>query len=253
MLVAERRAEILKRIESHGSARVADLSLAFNVTEETIRRDLEELERQKLVKRTYGGAVRADGTGFELPHTKRRETNAAEKGRIAKAAAELIAAGDTICLDASTTALRLCQELQNVGRLTVLTNSVHVLIELAGRKGIDLIGTGGVVRETSLSFVGPLAQRAIEERHVDRVFLSGRGITLEKGLTDSNELEVELKRRMVHAAQQVVALVDHTKFGYIGFSRVAPISEIDVLITDSGVDPQDVKRFEKAGVEVIVA
>lgn len=253
MLVAERRAEILRRIESHGSVRVADLSATFNVTEETIRRDLEELERQKLVKRTYGGAVRATGTGFELPHTKRREKNAAEKARIAKAAAALISEGDTICLDASTTALRLCHELHNVGRLTVLTNSVHVLIELAGKPDIHLIGTGGVIRETALSFVGPLAERAVEERHVDRVFLSGRGITLEKGLTDTNELEVELKKRMIQASRQVVALVDHTKFGYIGFCRLAPLSEIDVLITDSGVDPREVTRLEKAGIEVIVA
>lgn len=253
MLVAERRAEILKRIEAHGSVRVAALSDLFGVTEETIRRDLEELERQKLVKRTYGGAVRATGTSFELPYAKRRDKNAAEKARIAKAAAQLVSAGDTICLDASTTALGMCQELQNIGRLTVLTNSILVLVELAGRQGIHLIGTGGAVRETALSFVGPLAQRAMEEHHVDRVFISGRGITLDKGLTDSNELEVELKKRMVHAAQQVVVLVDHSKFGYLGFSRVMPVSEIDVLITDSGADPGDLSRLEKAGVQVIVA
>ena len=253
MLVAERRAEILRRIEAHGSVRVGELSAYFGVTEETIRRDLEELERQKLVARTYGGAVRPTGTGFELPYTKRREKNAAEKARIAKAAAQLISDGDTICLDASTTALRMCQELQHIGRLTVLTNSIHALIDLATRPGIHVIGTGGAVRETALSFVGPLAERAIEEHHVDRVFISGRGITLEKGLTDSNELEVELKKRMVHAARQVVVLVDHTKFGYIGFARVLPVSEIDVLITDSGADPDEIARFRKAGVEVIVA
>ena len=147
--------------------------------------------------------------------------------------------------------MRLCHELHNVGRLTVLTNSVHVLIKLAGKPDIHLIGTGGVIRETALSFVGPLADRAVEERHVDRVFLSGRGIS-EKGLTDTNELEVELKKRMIQASRQVVALVDHTKFGYIGFCRLAPLSEIDVLI-DSGVDPREVTRLEKAGIEVIVA
>lgn len=253
MLVAERRAAIVKRLEAQGSVRVSDLSAQFGVTEETIRRDLEELERQKVLKRTYGGAVKATGTGFELPHAKRREKNAAEKAKIAKAAIRLIQEGDTISIDASTTALRLCQEMHHLSRLTVLTNSVQVLLELAGRPGINVIGTGGTLRETALSFVGPLAERTMSEHHVDKAILSCKGLSVQNGLTDSNELEVELKKLMVRSAQEVIVLADHTKFGYIGFARIATIDVIDTIVTDDGVDPKDVQPFIDAGIEVIIA
>lgn len=253
LLVAERRAAIIKKLEAHGSVRVADLSAQFGVTEETIRRDLEELERQKVLKRTYGGAVKATGTGYELPHAKRRLKNAAEKAKIAKAAVSLIREGDTVSFDASTTVLRLCQELHHMSGLTVLTNSIQVLLELSGRPGIVAIGTGGTLRETALSFVGPIAERTMAEHHVDKAFLSCKGLSVEKGLTDSNELEVELKKLMIRAAQEVIVLADHTKFGYTGFARIATIDAIDTIVTDDGVDPKEIQPFIDAGINVIVA
>jgi len=253
MLVAERRAAIVKKLEAQGSVRVADLSAQFGVTEETIRRDLEELERQKVLKRTYGGAVKATGTGIELPYAKRREKNAAEKAKIAKAAISLINEGDTVCLDASTTALRLCQEMHHLSRLTVLTNSIQVLLELAGRPGFNVIGTGGTLRETALSFVGPLAERTVAEYHVDKAFISCKGLSVEGGLTDSNELEVELKKVMVRSAERVIVLADHTKFGYIGFARIAGLDVIDTVVTDDGIDPKEVEPLRAAGIRVMIA
>lgn len=253
MLVAERRAAIIKKLEAHGSVRVSDLSAQFGVTEETIRRDLEELERQKVLKRTYGGAVKATGTGIELPYAKRREKNAAEKAKIAKAAVALIEDGDTVSLDASTTVLRLCQEMHRLSRLTVLTNSIQVLLELAGRPGFNVIGTGGTLRETALSFVGPLAERAVAEYHVDKAFISCKGISLEGGVTDSNELEVELKKVMVRSAERVIVLADHTKFGYIGFARIATLDAVDTVVTDDGIDPKEVEPLREAGIRVIIA
>lgn len=253
MLVAERRANIVKQLQTHGSVRVSELSIKYGVTEETIRRDLEELERQKVLKRTYGGAVKVTGTAFELPHGKRRVKNSVEKGKIAKAAVKLLNDGDTVSLDASTTVLRLCDAMHRVGQLTVLTNSVQVLVELAGRPNLNVIGTGGMLRETALSFVGPLAVRAMADHHVDKAIISCKGLTVEKGVTDSNELEVELKKQMVQSAREVIVLADHTKFDYVGFARIIPISEVDTIITDDGVDPSMVIPFQEAGVRVIIA
>ena len=257
MLVAERRAQIAKQVEAKGSVRVAELSAYFGVTEETIRRDLEELERQQILKRTYGGAVKWSGTGYELPYAKRRAKNAKEKAKIAQAAVKLLSEGDTISLDASTTVLAMCQLMRHIGRLTVLTNSIQAMIELAGRpggrSGIHVIGTGGSVRETALSFVGPLAERAIADHHVDKAFISCKGLHPEVGITDSNELEVELKKRMAESARRLIVLADHTKFGYIAFARIASLQAIDTIITDDGVDPADVRLIEEAGVKVIVA
>lgn len=253
LLVAERRAQIAKQVEAKGSVRVSELSAYFGVTEETIRRDLEELERQQILKRTYGGAVKWSGTGYELPYAKRRAKNAKEKAKIAQAAVALLSEGDTISLDASTTVLAMCQQMHHVGRLTVLTNSIQVMIELAGRSGIHVIGTGGSVRETALSFVGPLAERAIADHHVDKAFISCKGLHPEVGITDSNELEVELKKKMAESARRLIVLADHTKFGYIAFARIASLQAIDTIITDDGADPADVRLIEEAGVKVIVA
>ncbi len=137
--------------------------------------------------------------------------------------------------------------------LTVLTNSIQVLLELSGRPGIVAIGTGGTLRETALSFVGPIAERTMAEHHVDKAFLSCKGLSVEKGLTDSNELEVELKKLMIRAAQEVIVLADHTKFGYTGFARIATIDAIDTIVTDDGVDPKEIQPFIDAGINVIVA
>lgn len=252
MLAAERRVSIARRVEQFGSVRVSELASTFGVTEETIRRDLEELEREGILRRTYGGAVRANGTGFELSFAQREEKNRELKERIARAAAALVEEGDTIALDASTTALRFARLLPQ-GRYTVLTNSVQVVLELAHRPGVTVMSTGGTLRETALSFVGPLAERAVQEYHVDKVFLSCKGVTLEHGLTDSNELEVMLKKRMVGAAREVIALIDSTKFGYVGFATIAPVGAVHKLVTDSGIPPEIRQALEEQGIEVIVA
>lgn len=254
LLVPERRAEIVRLIEQRGSARVGELSHRFGVTEETIRRDLEELEREGVLRRTYGGAVgMTHGSSHELPHARREEKNREQKERIAAAAAGLVQDGETIAVDASTTALELVRRLQAHQNLTLLTNSVQIVWELARHSGIQVISTGGTLRGNSLSFVGPLAERALTEYHVDKAILSCKGLSLQHGLTDSNELEVELKKRMVQAAAQVIALVDSSKLGYVGFSRIIPISGIHTLVTDSGIQPNIRRELEERGVKVRVA
>ncbi|BAS26408.1 DeoR/GlpR family DNA-binding transcription regulator [Limnochorda pilosa] len=252
-LAVERRAEILRRLEAQGTVRVTDLSAEFAVTEETVRRDLDELEKEGLLQRIYGGAVSPKGLSYEPPVTRREARNRPQKQAIAQAAATRVTDGETILLDASTTALYVARALKARRRLTVLTNSLLILSELASNPDFTVMSTGGTLRQASYSFVGPQAQRLVGEFHMDRVFISGKGLTVEHGLTDSNELEVELKRAMVQAANEVVGIVDSSKIGYTGFATIIPVQRLDVLITDGGIPPEERARIEELGVDVVVA
>ncbi|HHV55172.1 MAG TPA: DeoR/GlpR transcriptional regulator [Firmicutes bacterium] len=252
-LPMERRAEIIRILEAQGSVRVATLAVRFNVTEETIRRDLEALEEQGILQRTYGGAVRAGITPVESPVGRRELEHRAEKEAMAQKAVDLIEDGETLFLDSSTTALALARALRSKQRLTVLTNGVRIVMELATRSGYTVIATGGLLRESSLSFVGPLAERAVSQYHVDWAFLSCKGFTLERGMTESNELEAQLKRLMVSHAHRAVAMVDSSKFGHVAFATIVPISDLNILITDDGAPGAILDQVRESGVEVMVA
>lgn len=253
LLALERRAEIARRIEEQGSVRVSRLSRDLGVTEETIRRDLEALEKEGVLKRTHGGAVHPRGISYESPHHGRHDLNRAEKEAIARAVAGLIGDGETVLLDASSTALYVARALQGKQALTILTNSLAIVNELKGEERFTVFCTGGALRRRSLSFVGPHAERALADYHVDRAVISCRGLDLEKGFTDSNELEVELKKRMIEAANEVIAAVDSSKWGYIGFARIGPVQAAQRIVTDKGADPEEVERLRELGIEVIVA
>ena len=247
MLAAERRATIARLAKQHGSVRVGELGQQFDVTEETIRRDLEELEQGGYLKRTYGGAVSINGTGLELPFARRVASHREEKSAIASYAATLIQEGETIILDASTTALWLAKRLIERRDLTVVTTSLQIVMELAGRPGIRVICTGGNLRDRTLAFVGPLAERAIQGYYVDKVFMSGKGLTPEGGLTDSNELEVELKKTMLAAGKAKIALVDSSKMGHRAFAQIADVGEFAQIITDTGIDSEMARAIGENG------
>lgn len=253
LLVAERRASIARMAEQRGSVRVSELSRLFDVTEETIRRDLEELEINGYLKRTYGGAVSVTGTGLELPFARRVETRRKEKSTIARYAVTLIQEGETIILDASTTALWVAKHLIDRRDLTVVTNSIQTVMELAARPGIRVICTGGNLRDRILAFAGPLAERAIRGYFVDKVFMSGKGLSPDGGLTDSNELEVELKKAMLAAAKERIAIVDSSKMGHKAFARIADVSAFDKIITDPGIDPAMAAAIREHGGNLIIA
>ncbi|MBO8141187.1 MAG: DeoR/GlpR transcriptional regulator [Firmicutes bacterium] len=252
MLAPERRAQITRMIESYGSVRVADLSRLFGVTEETVRRDLEALEKQGVLERTYGGAVGPRGISYESPYQGRAAAQRAEKMAIAAVLADLVGDRETILLDASSTALYVARALRRRQGLTILTNSLAIVNELRGEQKFTVMCTGGTLRTTSLSFVGPHAERALREYHVDKAIISCRGLHIERGLTDSNELEVEMKRLMIGAANEVIAAVDSSKWGYVGFALIGPIQSVHRIVTDSGVDPADADAIRDLGVEVHV-
>ncbi|HHW10735.1 MAG TPA: DeoR/GlpR transcriptional regulator [Firmicutes bacterium] len=253
MLAAERRTLILAQVEQSGSVKVRELSRFFQVTEETIRRDLEELEKQGQLQRTYGGAIKNHGTGYDPSFARRINTNLAEKQQIARMVKSLIKPGDTLALDASTTALVAARTFSNHLPLTILTNSIQAALELAAKPEINVICTGGTVRESSLSFVGPLAQKVVSEHFYDKAIISAKGLSLEHGMTESNHLEAELKKCMIKSAKEVIFVADHSKFGYVGFARVCALDDIDVIVTDHLLDPEVQQQLKEAGVELIVA
>ena len=232
MLAIERRNAILARLAADGKVIVSDLSDEFDVTEETIRRDLEKLENDGLAKRTYGGAVKKDTFNTELPYQVRKQTNVEDKQQIALKIAAMIEDGDYLMLDASTTALYVVKNILEKKRITIITNSVEILIELAAKNDWNILSTGGTLKPGSLSFVGRQAENMLNDFHVDMAIFSCKGIDMDHGVTDSNEKDTEIKKCMLAAAKKRILAVDATKFDRISFTRVCELKDIDVVVTN---------------------
>lgn len=247
MLVAERYDLIVQLVNERGSIRVSELSEQCKVTEETIRRDLSQLESLGLLKRSHGGAVSvkelAQGQP-EVSYIEREIQNAEEKRRIAEKAVQCIEPKERILLDASTTAWYMANALPDIP-LTVLTNSIRVTTALARKEKIDVISTGGLLAQRSLSFVGPLAERALESYYVDKLFLSCKGVHLERGISESNELQAILKQKMIAIAERTILLADASKFGVQSFAHVADWSQIDHIISDQRLEPPVQAQYEE--------
>ncbi|MCM3440476.1 DeoR/GlpR family DNA-binding transcription regulator [Metabacillus halosaccharovorans] len=249
MLVAERHKKIVEVVNEKLSVRVTELSKIFQVTEETIRRDLEKLEKENLLRRSHGGAVSIKDEQSEVSYAEREITNAAEKRSIAIEAVKLIQPGDQIVLDASTTAWYMAKEMPDLP-LTVLTNSIKVAIELSKKEQVKVISTGGMLQPKSLSYVGPLAERSLNMYHVNQAFLSCKGVHVEAGLSDSNEWQALLKRQMMSIADKTILMADSTKFGVRTFAQITDIQRIGHVITDDHIDESFCRALEEKGVQV---
>jgi DeoR/GlpR family transcriptional regulator of sugar metabolism len=252
VLLAERQRKIVDLVNERSSVRVTELSKIFAVTEETIRRDLEKLEKENLLMRSHGGAVSIEKDQSETSYLEREITNAAEKKSIAVEAIRSIEPGDQIVLDASTTAWYVAKELPDMP-LTVLTNSIKVAIELSKKEQVKVISTGGILLSKSLSYVGPLAERSLSMYHVNKAFISCKGVHLEKGLSDFNESQALLKKQMVEIADETILMVDFSKFGTRAFSHIGSLSTINCIITDSNIDEQTRKQLEEKSIKITIA
>ncbi|MGO4729623.1 DeoR/GlpR family DNA-binding transcription regulator [Paenibacillus sp. 2KB_22] len=253
MLVAERYEKIVEWVDTQGSMRVTELSERCGVTEETIRRDLDKLEQSGRLRRSHGGAVSVkykEELQSEIPYPERAVAHAEEKRRIASEAVKMVESGDRIALDASTTAWYMAAGLPNIP-LTVLTNSIKVAAELSNKEQIRVIATGGQLASKSLSFVGPLAERSLDAYHVDKVFLSCKGVHLTKGISESNELQALVKQKMIQIADEVILLADSSKFNIQAFTRVAEMSSVAKVITDQGVDEEQVNALIEQNITCI--
>jgi DeoR/GlpR family transcriptional regulator of sugar metabolism len=176
-------------------------------------------------------------------------TNVTAKREIAQEAVQRIDEGDRIILDASTTAWYMANMLPDMP-LTVVTNSIKIVMELSKRKNVKVISTGGTLLPPSLSFVGPLAERSLKSYYVDKAFLSCKGLHLKRGLSESNELQALVKQQMIRNADQVYLMIDHSKFGVQSFMQIAKLEEVDQVITDSNTTPEVLKQLQEQQINV---
>lgn len=249
---AERHNHILKTLSAQGFVTVADLSEALDVSEVTIRRDLRHLEERNLLFRTHGGATPTNPFVHDRPITEKAKQQAEEKRRIGRAAATLVEPHDAIILASGTTMIQVARHLQGKANLTVVTNALNVAIELVHLPQVEIITLGGVIRLTSTSAVGPLAEETIRRFSCRTLFLGVDGFDLEHGLTTSNAMEASLNRQMIAAAQQVVVVTDSSKFGLRGFSHICSLDDVDHLITDAGLPDGALKRLEEREIAVTI-
>lgn len=253
MYAEERLREIVDRARSLGRVEVMALAAEFEVTPETVRKDLTNLERQGLVRRVHGGAIPVTRLAFEPAVSQRAEQMSGEKDRIAKAAlAELPSAG-AILLDAGTTTARIAEFLPSDRELTVVTNSLPIGLTLSVRPNLQVMLTGGRVRSRTLAGVGDWAVEALSRIRVDVAFIGANGISPEFGLTTPDQAEAAAKRAMISASRRSVVVADHTKLGEDYFAKFADLDVIDTIVTDDGADAELTSLIEARGPRVVLA
>lgn len=253
MYAEERHQQIVERARADGRVDVGALAALFDVTPETVRRDLTTLERHGLLRRVHGGAIPVERLGFEPGLAARDAVLMAEKDRIAKAALAELPSEGAVLLDAGTTTARLADALPNDRELTVVTNALPIAMTLSVRPNVTVHLLGGRVRGRTMAGVDAWALRLLADVYVDVAFMGTNGVSVERGLTTPDAAEAAVKRAMIAAARRTVVLADHTKVGVDHFARFGSLQDVDVLITDSAVDGDLSAEIEGAGIRVVRA
>ena len=252
LVLPRERLEIIKEIvKQDKKLYVSKLSEKFDVTEETIRRDLEKLEKEGLVTRTYGGAIlNTDGKNEDKKFIKREIENEELKNIIASKALNYVTSGVTLAADSSTTVTEVLSLIKDREDITVITNSVEGLIELSD-SDVNVVSTGGILKRNLKSLQGSIAKSTILNYNVDIAFLSCKAIDMKKGIMDSNEAESELKKLMKKQADKTILLIDHTKFNKSSFIKVFDFKDIDMVITDEKPNEEWIEYLKKNKVDLI--
>ncbi|MFJ8946321.1 DeoR/GlpR family DNA-binding transcription regulator [Streptomyces sp. NPDC102395] len=253
MYAPERQQAILRLARDGGRVDVVSLAEEFQVTAETIRRDLKALDRAGLVRRVHGGAIPVGRLDFEPDLAERESSSADEKDRIAKAALSELPSEGTMILDAGTTIARLAAALPLEASLIAVTHSLPIAARLADHPGMQLHLVGGRVRHRTRAAVDAWALRAYGEIRADVLFVAANGFSAEHGLTTPDLAEAAVKSAAMAAARRVVLLADSAKHGQEHFARFGDLSDVDLLITDSGLSPDDAAAIERGGTEVVRA
>jgi DeoR family transcriptional regulator, fructose operon transcriptional repressor len=253
MYAQERQQEILRRARDQGRVDVVTLAEVLEVTTETIRRDLTVLERAGVVRRVHGGAIPVERLGFEPAVAARDLVMTAEKERIAKAALAELPDDGAIVIDAGTTTGRFGEAIPADRELTVVVNSPPLATVLAARPNLTVVMLGGRVRGRTLATVDDGALQPLARLNVDVAFIATNGCSAQRGLTTPDPAEAAVKRAMIAAARRTVLLADHTKVGDVHFAAFASLADIDVMITDTGLDDRLAAEIRAAGPEVVRA
>ena len=249
MLAIERRNAILEKLQAERRVVVSELSQIYKVSEETIRRDLEKLENDGFVIKSYGGAVINENANVDLPFNIRKKRNVISKQKIAEVISSRIKDGTSIMLDASSTAVYIAKALKERKNLTLITNSIEILIEMFDTPNVNVLSTGGAMREGSFALVGPQTDKMLKSYHVDVAIVSAKGFDLETGMTDTEELHANNKKTMLHAGREKVLAVDSSKFGKTAFTEIGTLEDISMVVTDAKPDEVWLQAFKEYGIE----
>lgn len=254
MLAVERRNEIEQIIQKNKSVLVNELAKKYDVSSETIRNDLERLEKQGMLKRTYGGATLVEEGDSEQSFNERSVVNYTGKEKIGQRAAELVSDGETIFIDASTSSLHMAKHIKTRRSLTVITNAAKVVEELSSCEHITIICLGGKLKSRNMSFVGHITEETIRANYkANKVFFSCKGLSEGKGLTEQSDSEAEAKRAMIEMAEKCIFLCDYKKFDTFGLNTIINLDSVDTVITDEEPSNTWKKAFADDGVELIIA
>ncbi|WP_003540505.1 DeoR/GlpR family DNA-binding transcription regulator [Desulfotomaculum nigrificans] len=252
MLPAERRNYIMDILRKEGKVEIDSLAVKLGVSPMTVRRDLAILEEQGVAYRTHGGAVLHNGLVGEVPYTHKETSHIEEKRRIGQEAATLIKDGQVIILDSGTTTREIVRGIKNLNDLTVITNDLKIALELSETTDFKVFCTGGLVQNRLGAMLGSTGENFLAGIRVDITFLGASAIDLKWGMTSPNLDKASMKKKMMAAADRVVLVADHTKFGKKSFAQIAPVEEVDLLITDRGLDQSVLKQIIKLGVQTRV-
>lgn len=253
MFVQQRHQVIIQKLHKEQSVAVSDLIDMFGVSFETVRRDLEFLEKEGFLKRVHGGAILADiDYKKEQPLSFRETKFMEEKRQLVELAARYVTEGQAIALDVSTTNTEFAKVLKRkFERLTVMTNSLPIANELVDMPNYTIILTGGVIRNEEKAIIGDLAEAFISQFHADLFFMSVSGISLAEGITDFGIGEVQLKKIMHRNAKRTIALADSSKFEVVSLLKVCGLNEVERVVTDPLIDAELVAKYRKQGIDVV--
>jgi DeoR family fructose operon transcriptional repressor len=244
-----RQQQILDRMVSYGEVKLAELKETFDVTEMTLRRDLEKLEQIGLLRRTFGGAILI---GKDIALLERTGVMIDEKMRIGLQAVQFIKPGDSIFIDGGSTTLQVAKCLRPDMNITVVTNALNIAAELQGKQ-ISTIVIGGILLERTSTLVGPLACDSLAKLAFDQVFIGTTGATVKHGLSNSNMHEAEIKRLAIEKAGEVNIVMDHTKFGMKDLFSFVSLAAVDRIITDQLPEAALIQAFKEAAVEIVAS
>ncbi|BDR66800.1 DeoR/GlpR family DNA-binding transcription regulator [Clostridium tetani] len=252
MLAQERYEQTLSILNREGSVKVSKLTKLFNVSIETIRRDLEYLEKEGLLKRVYGGAVLKKIDNNQLKFENREKEFSSEKKEIANIATRYVVEGQSLAMDASTTNLEIAKVLKTkFKKLTILTNSLAIANELIDMDKYTIILTGGILKNDEFSLVGDIAQKYIESFNIHTAFISVSGVSLKEGLTDYILDHLQIQKKFIEISQNVIVLADSSKFDSVSLLNVCNLEDVNMIITDSRIKKNVLEKYLNNGIEVI--
>lgn len=253
MLAEERREQIQGLLKSYNSLSIKDLANKFSVSASTIRRDLQRLEKKKLLRRTHGGAVSSKLIKKELNFNMKKEVNVEDKKKIAILASDLISNGDTIFIESGSTCIQLCFNLANKRNLTIITNSCDIALAAnMANPETKIFLTGGFMKPDTHSLIGHLAESSLQQFKIEKAFIGITAIDIKEGITTVDYTEAYTKRQIINAAKVSIGLADNSKFNKVCLNYVCPVEDVGMIVTDTNTDSALIERIREIGIQVFI-